>query len=298
MSRFHLGTSAAILAMIGAVGTGALAQDQAPAQTETPPAVPAAPAAQTTPDAQALPDALAALNLTDLEIEAGKRGGREIEGDLPGGGDIEAFVDSEGNLVMVEVDDAPMPQSLIDMMLPQTVRDNAILGQFTTIEKLGRFDGQVMIDGEDDTGEDLRAGFDAEGRLLRFGRDDDDGPRFGKGPRRGDHAEHGDHGPRGMEKMREGRGPGMKGPHGGPKWGDDGPRGEHRRGEGPAGGPPPQPPVDQAAIDKVLGDAGYTDLAAPRPAGPRFVLDAVNPSGETVMLEIDPRGDILREVAR
>ncbi|MGR3552099.1 hypothetical protein [Paracoccus sp. (in: a-proteobacteria)] len=78
----------------------------------------------------------------------------------------------------------------------------------------------------------------------------------------------------------------------------EGPRGGDRRGERPGEGPGRAPMMDRAAIDKVLGDAGYTDLAQPRRAGPRFALDATNPAGEQVTLEIDAKGDILRETAR
>tara|TARA_B100000378_G_scaffold262452_1_gene244555 strand:+ start:11880 stop:12806 length:927 start_codon:yes stop_codon:yes gene_type:complete len=274
MRRIQLGTSAVILALMGAIGTGALAQDQAPAT------------AQSSPQTQ-LPQVLGALNLTDIATREARHGGNRIEGNLPGGGEIQAVIDESGNLVMVDVDDAAMPQSLIDAMLPQSVRDNAVFGQFATIGKLATMDSRVMIGGEDADGEDLRAGFDAEGRLLRFGREDGDGRRFGRGPERGEHG--------GKDESRKGRGPGMMGGHDGDR---EGPRGGDRRGERPGEGPGRAPMMDRAAIDKVLGDAGYTDLAQPRRAGPRFALDATNPAGEQVTLEIDAKGDILRETAR
>ena len=35
-----------------------------------------------------------------------------------------------------------------------------------------------------------------------------------------------------------------------------------------------------------------------RQEGPRVLLDATNPDGETVTLELDPQGQLVRETAR
>lgn len=265
MSRKLLGIAAASLAMAAGLGTVSLAQD-------------AAPAAQPGD----LPAMLQALNLQDVEVKQGPRGGRKIEGDLPGGGEIEAFVDAKGNVVMVEADDVDMPPSLLEALLPQAVRDNAMLSQFTEIERIGGFDGRVMISGEDASGEDVRAAFGEDGRLLRFGRGDDDDRRHGwrEGHRGDDRG--GDRGRMGGKDWHHGKeGPGR------------GPRDETR---GPGHGMPPG--LDTAALTGTLEAAGYSALGDARPAGPRLMLEATNPAGEPVMLEVDPAGEILRETAR
>ncbi|MCF3974511.1 hypothetical protein [Paracoccus salsus] len=270
MSRNILKISAATLALVAGLGHAALAQGTAPVTA-----------------ADDLPAALRALNLEAVQIRQGPRGGRKIEGDLPGGGEIEALVNDRNDLVMVEVDDIAMPQPLLEALLPQTVRDNDILTQFAQIERVGGRDGRFMVSGEDADGTDLRAGFDQDGRLLRFGRDEDD---------------HGKRGKRGMGGHREGRG----GDHGAwnGKGGDRQMRGvgDEMRG-GPEGRRSPDglrgmPPIDRQALNERLGGAGYTELAAPRPAGPRLLVDATNPAGEAVTLEVDPAGEVIRETAR
>lgn len=254
MSRTAFRLGAASLALIvGMGGAGFAQQAQAPAATD-------------------LPAALQALKLTDIEIKDGPRG-RKVEGDLPGGGEIEAFVDREGRIVMVDADDAGVPQSLIEALLPQAVRDSAILQQFSVIEKVGGRDGRFMVGGEDAGGEDLRAGFDQDGQLLRFGRGDDDDMRGGR-----------DHGPRGHG-------------HGHGKWDGDkddrGPGDRMRRGDMPM-----HAPIDLEAVTKTLGEAGYTDIGKPQPIGPRVSLPAKNPAGDAVLLEVAPDGEVLREIAQ
>lgn len=253
MSSYSL--TAASMALIAIMGSQAVAQD-APA------------------DAQDLPQALTTLNLQDIQIEDARRGGRKIEGDLPDGGEIRAFVDADGNIRMIDADDTAMPQALIDELLPQAVRDNDILSQFAVVEKLGTFDGRVMVGGSDGDGEDLRAAFDEDGRLIRFGRGDDDmkGPRGMKGHERGH--DKGDH-RRGPDGERHGH----KGDHG------KGPRGD-------------MPRIDRDALQEKLGEAGYTDLDNARHTGPRMVLDGTNAAGEAVTIEVDPAGEVVREIAR
>lgn len=265
MSRYFMTLTAASAALIAGLGGAVLAQDAAP-----------------TPTAD-LPAALSTLDLQNVEIKPGRRGGSKIEADLPGGGEIEAFVDDQNNLIMVDTDDVAVPQSLIDTLLPQSVRDNDILSQFSTIEKIGGREGRFMVGGQDANGEDLRAGFDEDGRLMRFGRGDDD--------------ERG-------HKGREGRGGHGKGEHGG-KHG----KGDHGRGGPKDGGPrdggprgagdmPPPPPVDAAALNQALTGAGYSDLGELRPEGRRMLIDATNAAGESVTLEVDPAGEVIRETAR
>ncbi|MBO9455514.1 hypothetical protein J7376_05620 [Paracoccus sp. R12_1] len=258
MSKHIVKLSAATFALIAGLAGATQAQEAAPAAGND------------------LPEVLRALNLTDLEVKDGPRGGRKVEGDLPGGGEIEAFIDRDGNLALVEADDVAMPSSLIDTLLPQTVRDGEILSQFARIERIGGRDGRVMIRGEDSEGEDVRAGFDREGRLLGFGRGDDDDGKGRRGPKhgRGDHDHH-------------------KGKH----W-MHGDKDHARHGGKEKRGPRPMPQVDDAALNRTLDGAGYSDIGAARPAGPRLVLDAVNAAGEPVTLEIAPDGEVIRETAR
>lgn len=271
MNKLNL--TAASMALIAILGSAALAQDTAPASTD-------------------LPAALKALNLSDIEIDSGKRGGRKIEADLPGGGEIDAFVDPEGALRMVRTEDAAVPQALIDELLPQAVRGNDILSQFAVIEAVGGRDGHFMVVGTDADGEKLRAAFDADGRMVRFGRGDDmherdqgkhgkrDGHMKGRKGERGERGEHGKRGDRGRDM--------------GPKGGEDGKalRGDMGR-PGDMG-----PRVDPDQIRQKLSAAGYRDLGDPRRGGPRLELDGVNAAGEPVTIEIDPSGEVLREVAR
>ncbi|MBU3032223.1 hypothetical protein [Paracoccus marinaquae] len=261
MSRQAFTIAAGSVALAAVLGTATLAQDAAPA----------APATD-------LPEILGALNLENIEIDAGKRGGRKIEGDLPGGGEIEAFVDPQGKVMMIEADDVVMPQSVIDAMVPQAVRDSGILSQFAVIDRIGGRDGRLMIGGEDASGEDLRAGFDEDGRLMRFGRGDDDHDRR-DGRRDRDDRMHG--------KRDHGRGGPDMGPMGGP-----------RGAAGQPGDMPPPPPFDAAALTEALTGAGYSGIGDPRPTGPRLLLEATNPAGEAVLLEVDPAGEVLRETAR
>lgn len=335
MRRFT--TSAAMLALIAGIGTGAMAQ--------------------TAPAANDLPAPLAGLNLNNLDIETKRDGMREVDGRTADGVDIEARIDMAGNLVEVEADDGALPQSLIDALvpadlrgapvmglfgsitevkqhpahleikgrqptgteiearfdrqnalvgvevddaaipaellgtlLPQAVRDNEVIAQFDRIDEIGNRDGRVMVKGEDATGQDMRAEFDADGRVLRFGRED--GPRGDRGEeRRGDRGpRHDDRGPGGHAMRGEG--------HAGRPMGDgDGPRGH-----GPAGdarGPAPVPAdFDAVAVNQRLSGAGYTGFGFLRADGPRLMLEATNPQGEPVTLELDRQGEVVRETAR
>lgn len=223
--------------------------------------------AQTPATEVKLPAELEALNLSDVRSDEKRRGFVEIEGRTADGLEIEAMVGPKGDLLGVEVDDGTMPQSLIDALLPQSVRDNELLTQFTTIDSIKKRRGDLGVEGEDSTGEDLYALFDKDGRMLRFGRDDDEHMR-GKKP-------HGD--------MHHGDGPhaGKPGPHG-------------KKGMPPA----PEPEFEATDVNKKLTEAGYTDFGFLRLKGPRITLDATNPQGEAVTLELDPKGEVIRETAR
>lgn len=348
MNKAKFSASVAMIAMLAGLGTAAMAQ--------TAPEAPG-PAAQGMP--APLPQALTALNLQNIEIETKRDGLREVEGRTadgikieakigidgelleveaddgvlpqslidqivpqavrdhqamalfagideikrrPGhieikgeqsnGEDIEARFDAQNNLVAIEVDDAALPASLIEAMLPQAVRDSQLLAQFGAIDEIKTRRGAFLIEGKDASGKDLRAALDAEGRVVRFGRGDDD--RKGKRDmdRRGEM--HGKdmrgHGTRGEGPRHSMRGEAGRGEAG---------RGEARRGApgGPAVGRG-MPAFDPVAAQQQLADAGYSAFGFLRSDGPRSLIEATNPQGEAVLLELDPAGELVRETAR
>lgn len=105
----------------------------------------------------------------------------EIEGRQANGEDIEAIFDPENRLVKLDLDDTVIPASLVAAMLPQAVRNAEAFGQFAGIQEIHSRPGFVGLQGTDGTGEEMKAMFDEEGRLLRFGRDEDKGPRAWRG---------------------------------------------------------------------------------------------------------------------
>ena len=195
-----LRNSAAILA-----SAAALAGPMAAQTTATPPAAPApaapvatpapaaapAPAApvpaQTAP-AAALPPALTDLGITDARIRDGRRGGQRAEGTLPGGLPFRAALDDRSQLRMIGVEgEGALPADIISRLVPDGVRGNAIFAEFTQLRGIGRGDEGVMLFGTDAQGQDIRAGFSADGTLQRFGRGDMGGPGMDRDEgRRGD----------------------------------------------------------------------------------------------------------------
>ncbi|MGR3197979.1 MAG: hypothetical protein ACU0DM_04480, partial [Paracoccus sp. (in: a-proteobacteria)] len=161
-----------------------------------------------------------------------------------------------------------LPQSIVEALLPQPVRDTQILSEFGMIEEIRTRDGRFDVKGEDADGVDLRASFDEAGNVLRFGRDDDDRRGGRGGPGR-----HGEHG------------------HGRPGKGDrdDGPRASMQDAA---------QSIDTVAVNRRLSEAGYGQFGLLRQDGPRLLLDATNPDGEAVTLEFDPQGEVVRETAR
>lgn len=218
----------------------------------------------------------------------------EVEGRQPTGAKIEAKFDAQNALIGIEVDEGAVPAELVTQLMPAAVRDNEVISQFARIDEIENRNGRITVEGRATDGEKMRADFDADGRVLRFGRDEGRGPRHEGGPER-----HGDRGP----GDRDMRGAAM----------GDGPRGEHRPGHGPAGhgpgrqGPGGQGPngaamvpadFDSVAVNQRLTQAGYGGFGFLRADGPRLILDATNPQGEAVTLELDRQGEVVRETAR
>lgn len=264
-----LRTSVAVIAAVSALA--------APLAAQTPATPPAASAPAAAAPVSALPQALTELGITDARVMKGRRGGQRVEGTLPGGGAFRAMLDGQSQLRMIGVEDegAALPADILARLLPEPVRSNVIFTEFTRVQGVGRGDEGVMLFGTDAKGESIRAGFSADGTLQRFGRGEMERPRMDRGGDRDDHGK------------REGR----KGPsHGHGRMGPgDGPR-------GPADAP--SAPLDDAAIQGVLRDGGYTQPGTITRNGPRTEVAAVNPEGEPVTVTINPRGVVVRELAR
>lgn len=211
----------------------------------------------------------------------------EIKGNQNGGKDIEARFDAEGKLIGAEVDDGALPDTIVQALLPQTVRDSETIGQFAQIEEIAQVRGVWLVKGEDADGKEMGAAFDQEGRLVRFGREGEhrggpDGMHHGHGPKDGPH---------GMgHKDRHGDGHRFEGRRG--EHGERGARGDRRGAEQSA------PSFDPVAVNKTLSDAGYTGFGFMRQQGPDTVLEAVNPQGESVLLQLNDKGEVVRESAR
>lgn len=305
MTRTTLRHSISALALSALLGSVALAQTAPATAPEAPAAT--APAPATAPvaiTAETLPAPLAALGLTDVEIETGKRGGTKVEGDLPDGTEIEAMIDWEGTLRHVEAeDDAALPPSLIETLIPATVRAQAIMADFATINEVGVMPMGVMVGGTDAAGEKLRAGFAQDGTLIRFGRGEM-AEGHGKGGKGGKHGEG--RGAKGEGRHGKGEGRGGHGHDhgamGGQMGGMPGAFGAMTGMQGMSGmgggmGQAPAP-LDDAAATAAATAAGYTALGTITRDGPRTLIEAVNPAGETVTVELNPRGEVVRETAR
>lgn len=303
MSIHKLAGSAALIALMAGLpalsGMGAaLAQEAAPA---TQPA--------TQPDASGTPALLTQLGVTDLSSDSWRDGGREYEGRLPDGTEIEAKFTRDGTLAEFKAEDGALPAPVVEQLLPQAVRDSEIFGQFDLLERIDTREGMFELRGRDEAGAKMRARMDDAGTVMRFGRESGDDDRRGAGKRgEGKRAEMRGHrdgyrdGPRGDHA----RGPDESGPReGGPRAG--GPReGGPREGGPREGGPqrgemrrmPPAPDFDTVEMNQRLTAAGYRDFGFLVLAGPRLLLDATNPDGEAVRLELDRQGEVVRETAR
>lgn len=297
MSR-NLTTSIALGALLAGFGLTAMAQDAATPPAATPPAA-ATPATTVT-----LPKVLQDAGLTDVTSDQMRRGGTRIQGTLPDGQKIGAMLAQDGSLrgIRMQDDSATLPQALVDQLVPQAVRDNAVFAQVGKPAAVFTDERGVMVAGKDAQGAKVRAAFAQDGTLIRFGRGDDD-MRFGKDGKDG----------KGWGKDRDG-----KRSHHGRKGDHDDDR-DGRRGPPPGDMPPPPaeqgalppPPadgamrqgaadlaVDPAEVRMALTSAGYSDIGQISQDGPRILALAVNPEGEPVALELDPQGEVMREINR
>lgn len=271
MSRFLKGTVAA-LALSAVIGLPSAML----AQTDSAPEVSASVAAS---DAIELPQVLQGLNLSDVQVRKERRGVQKLRGTLEDGTVIRAFIDGGGTVRGAFAGGGKaLPDALIEALIPEEVRAQEITGQFSTISAAFNGERGIKVGGSDAEGERIRAVFTQDGTLMRFGRGEDMHGSERRGhDRRGkaaDHHRHGKGDPRHWERSGK----------------------EHHRGHGPAGHHG-APLTDDAARGAVSG-AGYTDLGAITHKGPRTLVEATNPQGDQVQVELNPRGEVIRETAR
>lgn len=334
MSRTFRNSAALIVASL-ALSAPVLAQTAAPAPVATP-AAPAAPAlaapapAQAAPAAPAvatpaapqaaaaaLPAALTDLGITDATLSEGRKG-QKVQGTLPGGAAFQAMLDGDQiRMLRVTDDSAVLPEDIARRLIPEPVRNAPIFAEFTRLQGLAQGDEGVMLFGADAEGQGVRAGFSPDGTLQKFGRGDmDHGDRGrGKGHDKGKRGDHGDNGKDRGEKRQDGRGekgpqrdgdrmgPGGNGPRDGAAGmgRGDGAGGQgqgQEQGAGQGGQGQGRAALDDAAVQSILTDGGYTQLGAITRNGPRVEAEAVNPEGEAVTVTINPRGVVVRELAR
>lgn len=334
MSRTFRNSAALIVASL-ALSAPVLAQTAAPAPVATPAApsasAPAAPApAQAAPAAPAvatpaapqaaaaaLPAALTDLGITDATLSEGRKG-QKVQGTLPGGAAFQAMLDGDKIRMLRVTDDAAvLPEDIARRLIPEPVRNAPIFAEFTRLQGLAQGDEGVMLFGADAEGQGVRAGFSPDGTLQKFGRGDmDHGDRGrGKGHDKGKRGDHGDNGKDRGEMRQDGRGgkgpqrdgdrmgPGGNGPRDGAAGmgRGDGAGGQgqgQEQGAGQGGQGQGRAALDDAAVQSILTDGGYTQLGAITRNGPRVEAEAVNPEGEAVTVTINPRGVVVRELAR
>ncbi|WP_449045613.1 hypothetical protein [Paracoccus versutus] len=307
MSR-KLSTSIALSALLAAFSAPVLAQ-------ETPAAPPPAAEAQAQAPV-ALPQVLQDAGLTDVTSKRGPRGATRLEGKLPDGTQIDAMLDDKGQLRGLRAKgDGVLPQALVDQLVPQPVRDSAVFGELGGLKAVFSGERGVMLAGQGDGKQGVRAAFTQDGTLMRFGRGDAErGGDRGKGwqgkhdhdrrdMRRGHHRGDGprgwDHGPRGDRGGERGwdRGPGRDMPPPAPA------------GEAPAPAAPEAPApqrqgalspdqLDRGEVRMALTSAGYSRIGEIMQDGTRVLAQAVNPEGEPVAVELSPKGQVTREINR
>lgn len=230
---------------------------------------PASAAAPAVAAQTAIPKALSDLGITDATMRGGDKG-RWIEGKLPDGAAFQAKLSDDGQVRMMRrADGSALPQDIVDKLVPEAVRASPTFPAVGAISMIMQGDQFVMVAGRDSSGQMVRAGFSADGTLQRFGRGD--GKHDNK---KGGHG-WGKHGKdRGMHGQMHGKD-------------------QHKQG----GDRMPMGLTDNAARGAVEG-AGYTKTGAITHQGPRTMVEAVNPNGENVTVELSPRGDVIRETAR
>lgn len=283
--KTYFTSTVAATALMALLAGPALAQEAVPARSpETAAAEANAPVA--------LPQVLSDLGLTDVTSKKMRRGDR-ISGKLPDGTPLVAMLDGKGELRGVRAGkDGVLPSVVVDRLVPQVVRNQPIYGEIGKIGAIFMDERGVMLAGQDGQANAVRAGFAQDGTLMRFDRGDGMG-RDGKEGRRD--RRHGD-------KDGEGRHHEDRDHKGGPKDHDDMMEDMGGMGHG-ADGPKGPRDADVAPLspDQIRGkltEAGYTEIGQILQQGPITIAQATNPEGEQVLVELGPRGRVVRELNR
>ena len=278
MSRLLKRTVAAL-----ALGSAIALPAMLPAQEEGAAGAGANTPAATAPAEAQLPQALQELNLSDVQVRKLRRGMQRVRGTLEDGTRIQAILDDEGALRgAFAADGNALPEALTRTLIPETVRAQEIMGQFSSVSAAFGGERGIMVGGTDAAGERIRAGFAQDGTLMRFGRGDD---RHGK-PMHGARHDDDRHGK--ADRHHPGK-PGHWDRRGG-----HGPKGQHRGPEGRSG----LAPLTDDAVRGAVAGAGYGEIGEITHRGPHSVVEAVNPQGDPVRVEVSPRGEVIRETAR
>ncbi|WP_134681322.1 hypothetical protein [Paracoccus ravus] len=276
MSR-NFTSSVAAAAMMALLAGSAFAQTPAAPETNPPRAAAQAPVA--------LPQVLADAGLTDVTRKETRRGER-INGKLADGTVINAMLNAQGVLAGLRAEgDALLPASITDALIPQAVRSQPIFAEITGLNAVFMGEQGVMLSGTDAQKNPLRAAFAEDGTLMRFGRGEmgrDRGPDRKHGGRDGGREAHGKHGDH----------DGMKHPRRGDRAEGHGPRGDDMRRE--AG----EMPLGADEVRASLTEAGYTEIGQILQQGPITIAQVTNPEGERVLVELDPAGQVVRELNR
>ncbi|MTH79672.1 hypothetical protein [Paracoccus aestuariivivens] len=267
MSRFFT-SSVAATALMALLAGSAVAQEAAPAH--------ATEAGQSEAKAPVeLPQVLRDIGLTDVKSKA-TRHGQRVSAKLPDGSDINALLDDKGELRGLRAGrGSVLPANLIERLVPQPVRNQPIYGELGKINAIFLGDKGVMLSGRDAQSKPVRAAFAEDGTLMRFGRGDERGMDMGP-----------DHGPKGHGKGHGDRDHKDK---------DHGDR-DHKRHDRQDGADATPPTPDE--VRAGLEDAGYTDIGQILQQGRVTIAQATNPEGEAVLVELGPKGRVVRELNR
>lgn len=269
MSSFHKSTgllkgAVAALALGAMMGMPAVTLAQSADAPES---------AQSATPAADVPQVIRDLNLSDLKVDKGRRGVARIQGKLADGAEFQGFADEKGALRGARMAKGQaLPDAVTQQLVPEAVRTQEVFGQFARVSAVFGKDRAVMIAGRDAGDDLLRAVFAQDGTLLRYGRGEGVGPGMNK-------ARMGHHGP---SAHHDGAKPRTKAPQ---------MRHQHDKRAGNVR-------LSEKAIQHILSGAGYTDLGKIDRSSRRALVDARNPQGEAVQVEISPRGDVIREIAK
>lgn len=161
--------AALTVALMTTAPLAALAQTAAPvapAPAEAPAATSASPAGAS--------KVLTDLGATDIQLTRGKRDMQRASGKFADGTPLRAMLGQDGALRMIGADgDAALPVDVQNRLIPDSVRKTPVFAEFARVDGVMLDGNQIGVRGKDKAGLPLRAGFDRDGTLQRFGRGGD-----------------------------------------------------------------------------------------------------------------------------